>query len=130
MFQRSLVAVLAAIGGALVILGGLIGILLSLAPGDFGMRYPFGAGALLYGLVAIIFGVLIIVFSGYTHFRGVESNVTGGVILLVFGIVTWIVVGGWVLVAVGAFLAALAGFLLLLELFITDAQGNRRIGPA
>ena len=55
----------------------------------------------MYGLVAIVFGVLILVFSGYTRYRGVRSNGTGGIILLVLGTVTWIVVGGWILVAVG-----------------------------
>jgi hypothetical protein len=121
MFQRSLVTVLAAIGAVLVILGGVVGFLLSLAPGsDFGARGNGAFGALVYGVLAVIFGLIILAFSGYTHYRGVESNLTGGLLLVVLGVVTWIVVGGWVLVAAGSFLAVLAGLLLMLEVFLSD----------
>jgi hypothetical protein len=119
---------LAALGGILVILGGILGFLLSFAPGGLGMRNQFEAGALVYGVLAVIFGLVIVVFSGYTHYRGVQRNLTGGVILIVLGAVTWIVVGGWVLVAVGSFLAVLSGFLLMAEVF--SSSPNVRSNPS
>jgi Flp pilus assembly pilin Flp len=128
MFQRSLVAILAALGGILVILGGILGFLLSFAPGGYGMRDQFAAAALVYGVLAVIFGLVIVAFSGYTHYRGVERSLTGGVILIVLGAVTWIVVGGWVLVAVGSFLAVLAGLLLMAEVFF--ASPSVRTSPS
>jgi len=129
MFQRSLVTLLAALGGVLVIIGGIVGFLLSLAPGaGFGARGDFVAGAAIYGFVAVILGLIIIVFSGYTHYRGVESNLTGGLILIVLGVVTWIIVGGWVLIAAGSFLAVVAGLILMLEVLVSMPQN--RVGPS
>jgi hypothetical protein len=120
MVQRGLVAVLGAIGGILVILGGILGFLLSLGDQGFGPRFGMDSGALVYGIVAVILGFLILVFSGYTHFRGADRSIVGGVILIVLGVIAWAVVGGWVLVAIGAVLAVLAGLLLCFELLLSE----------
>jgi hypothetical protein len=122
MVQRSLVTFLAAFGGILVILGGILGFLLSLGPHGFGGRFDDGAGALLLGIAAVILGLVILVFSGYTHFSGVERSLTGGLILLVLGIVTWAIVGDWILVAVGSFLTVMAGLLLAAESLWSDSR--------
>ena len=125
MAQRSLVTVLAALGGILVILGGILGFLLSLGPRGYGPGYPgdYGAlSALIFGVLAVIFGLMILVYSGYTHLRGAERNLTGGIILVVLGAVTWIIVGGWLLVAVGSFLAVVAGLVLLAEVLLNDPR--------
>ncbi len=122
MFPRSLVAVLAALGGILVILGGILGFFLSFAPGGFGMSSRFVGTALVYGILAVVFGLIILVFSGYTHYRALDANATGGIILVVLGVVTWIVVGGWVLVAAGSFLAVLAGLLLLAKVAFAEIR--------
>jgi hypothetical protein len=127
MVQRSLVTVLAAFGGILVILGGLVGFLLSLGPEGFGPRFEGAFGALVMGAVAVVFGLVILVFSGYTHFRGVDRNLTGGLILFVLGVVTWVAVGDWALVALGSFLTVLAGLVLVAQVMLADplARANR-----
>jgi len=129
MVQRSLVTVLAALGGILVILGGILGFLLSLGPRGFGPAYYGPVYAGVFGALAVILGAVILVYSGFTHIRGAERNLTGGVVLVVLGVVTWIVVGYWVLVAVGSFLAVVAGLVLLAEVLIADPQ-IRGTGPA
>jgi len=120
MAQRSLVTILAAVGGVLVILGGLIGFLLSLNPEGFGPRLEGAFGALLMGAVAVILGLIILAFSGYTHYRGVDRNVTGGLVLFVLGVVTWVVVGDWALVALGSFLTVLAGIVLVAQVMLAS----------
>jgi len=121
--------VLAALGGILVILGGILGFLLSLGPRGFGPAYYGPVYAGVFGALAVILGAVILVYSGFTHIRGAERNLTGGVVLVVLGVVTWIVVGYWVLVAVGSFLAVVAGLVLLAEVLIADPQ-IRGTGPA
>jgi hypothetical protein len=122
MVQKSLVTFLAAFGGILIILGGILGFLLSFGPERFGGMYNGAAGALLLGLVAVIFGLVILAYSGYTHIRGADHSLSGGIVLLVLGIVTWIVVGGWLLVAVGSFLAVLAGLILIAQILFSDPR--------
>ena len=125
MVQRNLVTVLAAFGGILVIVGGILGALLSFGPGGFGERFGNDAGALIYGFVAVILGLIILVFSGYTRYHGVESNLVGGMILLVMGVITWAVVGGWILVALGSFLTVLAGLILVAESILSEPRSYR-----
>jgi hypothetical protein len=125
MAQRSLVTILAAIGGVLVICGGILGFLLSFGPRGFGPDYAGDGGAfnaLVFGVIAVILGLAILVYSGYTHLRGAERNLTGGVVMVVLGAVTWMVVGGWLLVAVGSFLAVVAGLLLLAQILLADPR--------
>jgi len=126
MVQRSLVTVLAALGGILVILGGILGFLLSLGPDGFGVRSDDGAlGALVWGVLAVILGAIILVFSGYTHYRGVERSLTGGVVLIVLGAVTWIIVGEWALIAAGAFLTVVAGLVLVAQMVMVPGLRER-----
>jgi len=124
MVQRSLVTFLAAFGGILVILGGIVGFLLSLGPEGFGPRFYGTFGALVMGTIAVVLGLVILAFSGYTHYRGVDRNVTGGLILLVLGIVTWVLVGDWVLVAVGSFLTVLAGLVLIAQVILASPNAR------
>ncbi|MCI4324038.1 MAG: hypothetical protein L3K03_08540 [Thermoplasmata archaeon] len=124
MSQRSLVTVLAALGGILVILGGILGFLLSIGPNGYGPRFDGAVDALVLGLLAIVFGVLILVYSGYTHYQGVDRSVTGGLILVVLGIVTWVVVGGWVLIAAGSFLTVVAGLALMFQVMFAEPNSH------
>ncbi|HKN07348.1 MAG TPA: hypothetical protein VJ021_07110 [Thermoplasmata archaeon] len=118
MAQRSLVTLVAALGGILIILGGILGFILSVGPYGYG---PYGYGphyyasayALVLGVLAVIFGLVIVVYSGFTQLRAAERNLTGGVVLVVLGLVTWVIAGGWLLVALGSFLTVLAGIVLL-----------------
>lgn len=113
MVQRSLITLLAALGGILVILGGLLGFLLSLAPEGSGTHLYGVFNALVLGVLAIIFGIVILVYSGFTHLRDPERNLTGGVVLVILGIITWVIAGDWLLVALGSFLTVVAGLILL-----------------
>jgi hypothetical protein len=121
MVQRSLVPLLAALGGILVVVGGLLGALLSIGPARYGM--PFGGmwSALVLGLLAVVFGLVILAYSGAALFGGVPRNLSGGIIHVVLGVVTWVVVGGWILVAIGAFLTIVAGMWWLGELFLSES---------
>ncbi len=116
MAHRNVVTILAALGGILVVLGGILGFLLSLGAQGFGPRFEGGFGALLMGAIAVVLGLIILVFSGYTHYRGVERSLVGGLILIVLGVVTWVVVGDWILVALGAVRPVRAGLVLLAQL--------------
>jgi hypothetical protein len=129
MVQRSIVTVLAGLGGVLVILGGILGFLLSIGPSGYGPRYDGTVGALALGLIAIVLGFLILVFSGFTHYQGVDRSVTGGLVLLILGIVTWVIVGGWILIAVGSFLTVVAGLVLVLEVLLAAPRGRGSSSP-
>ncbi|MCI4331078.1 MAG: hypothetical protein L3K19_04445 [Thermoplasmata archaeon] len=124
MVQRSLVAVLAALGAILIILGGILGFLLSFGPGRFGGRFGSDGGAFVYGIVAVVLGLIILLCSGYTHYRGVNSSLVGGIVLIVLGAVTWAVVGDWVLVAIGAVLVVLAGLVLAAEVLLGQGRSQ------
>src|SRR5208282_3686356 len=113
MAQRSLVTLVAALGGILIILGGILGFILSVGPYGYGPHYYASAYALVLGVLAVIFGLVIVVYSGFTQLRAAERNLTGGVVLVVLGLVTWVIAGGWLLVALGSFLTVLAGIVLL-----------------
>jgi hypothetical protein len=129
MVQRSLVTILAALGGILVILGGILGFLLSYHPYGFGLYHAGIVGALVYGIIAVILGLVILVYSGVTHYAGISRNAAGGIILVVLGIITWIIVGGWALVAAGAFLTVVAGLVVLAEVVLADPR-VRSVPPA
>ncbi len=129
MAQRSLVTFLAAFGGILIVLGGFLGFLLSFGAGRFGGQFEGVFGALVLGAIAVIFGLVILVYSGYTHLQGVSRSVTGGLILIVLGVVTWVIVGGWILVAVGSFLTVMAGLVLVAQAMIADPQFRAAPSP-
>jgi hypothetical protein len=122
MAQRSLVTLLAALGGILIVLGGLLGALLSFAPARYGMPFPGVWNAVVLGILAVVFGLVILAYSGATHWAGVQRNLVGGVVLIVLGLVTWVVVGGWLLVAVGSFLTVVAGIIVLAEQVLSGAR--------
>ena len=129
MAQRSLVTILAALGGILVVLGGILGFLLSFHPSGLGPRFDGTLGALVYGTIAVIFGLVILAYSGFTHFRSLQRNMTGGLVLFILGVLTWIIVGDWALVAAGAFLTVVAGLVILAEVVLADPR-VRAMPPA
>jgi amino acid transporter len=123
MVQRSLVTLLAALGGILVILGGILGFFLSFAPYGvgvcgYGQHYCGSAYVVVIAALAVLFGLVILVYSGFTHLRGAERSLTGGVVLVILGIIPWVIAGGWLLVALGSFLTVLAGLILLAEILL------------
>jgi hypothetical protein len=127
MVQRSLVTVLPALGGILIIVGGLLGALLSAAPLHGQMPFYGSWNAVILGVLAVIFGLVILAYSGATHFGSLPGGLAGGVVLLVLGVITWVVVGAWLLVAIGSFLTIVAGLLLLAEVLFagSGSRSNR-----
>jgi hypothetical protein len=126
MVQRSWVTILAALGGFLVLLGGLLGLLLGYGRYDYGFRYgPVDTAVL--AVLALILGVVILVSSGITHYRGPERSTTGGVVLVVLGIVSWAIAGELFLVGLGAFLTILAGVILFLVVMLEAPRGQTQI---
>jgi len=121
MVQRSLVTFLAALGGILVILGGIVGFLLRYGVYGYGPRYG-AVDIAVMGVLAVIFGLAILVFSGYTHVQSAEQGLTGGVILMVLGAVTWAIAGAWLLVALGAFLTIVAGLVMVVLVALHEPQ--------
>ncbi|HKN07860.1 MAG TPA: hypothetical protein VJ021_09770 [Thermoplasmata archaeon] len=121
MAQRSLVTFLAAFGGILVMIGGILGFLLIFDPYGYGPRFGM-ANIVVLAALAVIAGLVILVYSGVTHLQGAERNLTGGVILMVLGIVTWAIAGAWLLVAIGSFLTVMAGLIILLLAILHDSH--------
>jgi hypothetical protein len=129
MSQRSIITVLAGLGGVLVILGGILGFLLSIGPGGYGPRFGGAADAVVFGLLAIVLGFVILVYSGFTHYQGVDRSVTGGLILVVLGIITWVLVGSWILIAAGSFLTIVAGLGLIFVVLVGEPRGHPSSSP-
>jgi hypothetical protein len=121
MAQRSLATFLATLGGILVIVGGILGFLLSYGPYGYGPRFGLANVAVL-AAVAVVLGLVILVYSSYSHLQGAHQNMTSGVALLVLGLVTWVIAGAWLLVAVGSFLTVMAGVVLLFGVFLHEAH--------
>jgi hypothetical protein len=113
MTGRGVVAVLAGLGGILMILGGIIGFFAGLANGLVSHSVTLGFGALEYGIAAVVVGLLILVVAGFTHFAGARSKVGEGLLLLILGLVAWFFLAG-LLVDIGAVLTALAGLIYLI----------------
>jgi hypothetical protein len=119
MVQRSLVTVLAALGGFLVVLGGVLGFLLSFGPYGYGPRFGV-ANLVVIAALAVIFGIVIVIYSGITHLRSPERSLTDGLVLMVLGIVTWVIAGEWLLVSLGSFLTVLAGVVLVVLVLLHE----------
>lgn len=127
MAQRSLVTLLAALGGILIIIGGILGFILGFGPYGYGPRIgDNGSYFAVLALLAIIFGIIILVFSGYTHLRSADQSVVGGLVMMILGLITWVVAGAWLLVAIGSFLAILAGLILLILIVLGEPSGRAR----
>lgn len=91
--------VLSVIGGVLILLSGLavavvfgiLGAVVSIIPGAGGIG---GGAMILFGLLGLIFGILVIVGAVMMN-SGVQSKVkTGSIIVLVFSILSLPTVGG------------------------------------
>jgi len=111
--NRSTIALLAAIGGILIIVGGILGFFLSFGP--YGYRPNLGTiDLIVLAILAVIFGILILMFSGYTHYQGLGQGLSGGIAFIVLGIITWAIAGAWLLVVLGSALTLIAGLVLVI----------------
>lgn len=124
MASRSLVTFLAALGGVLIILGAFLGFFLTFLPNGYGPEYA-GIGLFVMAALAIIFGLTILVFSGYTHFQGVGEGWAGALAFIILGILSWAIAGAWLIVAIGALLTAAAGLLLMITILARGPNSRR-----
>lgn len=128
MLGRSVATTIGFIGGILVLLGGLLAFLMGVIRGAAVSGFGPIAGALGALLVAAIFGFLIVFTSRPRFLWWPGRRLFNGVLLVVLGVLTWFLVGGSVLVEVGAILAILAGILLPFEGLIgRPFRSGRRI---
>ncbi len=128
MAQRSWVGVLAALGGILIVVGGFLGFFLSILPSGYDSHYSLGT-SLAVAIVAVLLGIAILIFSGYTRYRGMGQGMAGAIAFLVLGAITWVIAGGWLLVVIGSFLTVLAG-LILLVVILRRGPNERSSGPS
>ncbi|HEV2450159.1 MAG TPA: hypothetical protein VGU43_07125 [Thermoplasmata archaeon] len=113
MSGRGAAAVLAGLGGLLVILGGLIGFIAGIANGIGSHSVLPGLGGLEYGIAAIVIAVLIWMVAGFTHYARPQNRFVAGIGLLVLGLIVWFFFSG-ILYDIGGVLTALAGLIFLL----------------
>jgi hypothetical protein len=114
--ERSLGHLFGLIGGALVIVGGVVAATFGLA--DFLLGHVTGAmGALGEAIVLVIVGGLILLFAYLGEHEWKERPVASGVLLVILALVGWAVLGLGVnvLALVGGIFALLAGALYLIE---------------
>lgn len=113
MTGRGVVAVLAGLGGLLIILGGLFQFIAGVASGVLSRSLFPGLTGLEYGIAAIVLAILIWMVAGYTHYARPQNRLVEGLALLVLGVVVWVLLEG-ILYELGAILTGLAGLIFLL----------------
>ena len=121
--KRGWAALLAAIGGILIIIGGILGFFLSFAPNGYGPNVAL-LNSLGLAVLAIIFGIIILIFSGYTHFAGHSRGWVGGLSFIILGILTWVVAGAWTLVLIGSILTIIAGLVVVIMLLVRGPKNQ------
>lgn len=100
--MRGISGALGFIGGLLIIFGGIV-------------AFVYGVGYLatlqsaytitstfLVSLGAVILGIIIVIVTGTTHLRvtWASAGIPGGIVLIILGALTWILVGhNWIIVA-------------------------------
>ena len=105
-----------------MILGGLLGFLFSFGPTAYGLRLDGTIVRLILAVLAMFLGFLILVYSGFTHYRAADRSLGGGLVLVILGIVTGVVWGGWILVAAGSLLTILAGLALMFLVLFPESM--------
>ncbi len=116
--RGGLATLLGLIGGVLIIVGVLIGGLIA-GLGDLIAGNGRGFAGLIYaGVIDLVLGLLILVFTSYSRSHPPPDKAGGGVVLIVLAAIVWFFAGGslyFIFVVLGAVLALLAGILFLLE---------------
>jgi hypothetical protein len=121
MAVRSAASIAGFVGGILLLLGGVVTFLTGLGPQ--GERLIGAAGA---AVVAVVLGLLVVMVSRPRFWWWTARATVNGVLLLVLGVVAWVLVGDGLLAEVGAFLAVLAGVLMLVSVAVGGPFGWRR----
>lgn len=104
---------LAALGGILIVIGGFLGFFLSVLSNGYAPHYNLGT-SFVVATAAVLLGIVILIFSGFTRYRGAGQGMVAALAFLILGAITWFVAGGWLLVVLGAFLTILAGLILVI----------------
>jgi hypothetical protein len=109
--MRGISGALGFIGGLLMIFGGIVAFV-------YGVGYLATAQpahvittTFLVALGAVIFGIIVVVVTGTTHMRWMfaSAGIPGGIILVILGILTWVLVGkNWIIVT-GSILTVVGG---------------------
>jgi len=115
---RAWPALLAAIGGAVILAGGILGSFLIFSQNTYYGSNLTPLSLLALAILAIIFGVVILILSGYTTYQGHSQDWIGAVSFLILGTLALVFAGGGLLVAVGAILTIIAGLVLLIMLLL------------
>lgn len=106
------------LSGLLVLVGVLIGAILG-GIGDLITGNGRGFAGLLYaGVIDLVLGLLILVFTAYARSHPPPDKAAGGVVLIVLSAIVWFFSGGswyYILVVLGAILGLLSGLLYVLE---------------
>ncbi len=126
--KRGWAALLAAIGGILIIIGGILGFFLSFAPNGYGPNVSL-LGSLGLAIAAIILGIIIMIFSGYTHYQGHGRGWVGGIGFIVLGILAWVVGGAWTVILIGSILTILAGLIVVIMLLVHGTKNQTQPAP-
>lgn len=106
--NKSMVALLAGIGGILMIIGGILGFFLSFWSESY--RPNLGTvDLLIIAVLAVIFGIIALMFAGYTHYKGLGEGMGAGLGLIIVGIIAYVVSAAWLLTLIGSILVIIAG---------------------
>jgi hypothetical protein len=110
-------AVLGFLGGVFILLGVFVGVL---ASGVFSLA-TFHASSFLSaayeGVIDLVLGILVMAFTAYAVAHPPPDKAIGGVVVLLVSIIAWYISSNAFLlfVIIGAILAAIAGFVFILE---------------
>lgn len=109
------------VGGALLLLSGVVAFLLGLGPRGEGLLSAVAAG-----LVPVVVGLLVILISrpGFWWWR--SRVAVNALLLLVLGVVAWVLGAEALLTEVGALLTVIAGALLLVSVVFASPSAWRR----
>lgn len=126
MAGRSIALFLGFLGGLTILVGALVGFLLPLGT-HWATGGTVGLALRLISLfVGGILGLLVLFTSRPRIFWWPGRRLFNGLVLVVLGAMTWVLLGGTLLTTAGAILTVLAGFLLPLEGFFGRGWGHRR----
>jgi hypothetical protein len=124
-FGRSIGSTLGFFGGLLVVLGGIVTFLLHLAGGNATPSWGGLLPSIAELAIALIFGALIVFTCGPRMFWSGGSRLFTGILLILFGVLTWILLSGSILIELGALLTIVGGIILPLQGWLGRGFGRR-----
>lgn len=126
MLGRSFALVIAAVGGVLILLGGVAAFLLSAARSPGAGLAAGLQGAFLALAITLLLGFLVLLTARPRLFWWSGRRLFNAIVLAVLGLLTWVFVGGFVLTAIGAVLTIVGGIALPIEGLVSGLLGGSR----